>query len=149
MAQEVLELLGSRKIRNDLRRISEALLVGPEEAMEAEVEVLEQAEASLFSAFSDPTYVRTGDLRASLTQSSAKGAIRRMHWGGRYSKTLPGLEFGTSIWYAKFQRKIGGPSGKPRGRVRMGKILVLRLTPATRRAAVELVRERVFGHLFV
>ena len=147
MPQEVLELIGSRKIRNDLRLISERLITGPEVAMEAEIAVLEQAEASLFATFTDPTYRRTDDLMNSLTQSNAAGAIRRAHWGGRYAKTLPGLEFGTSIWYAKFQRKIGGPSGKPRGRVRVGPNKVLRFTPATRRAAVELVREHVFGHL--
>lgn len=146
MAGEVLELVGSRKIRNDLRLISEALLT-PEVALEAEFDVLEQSEETLFASFGDPTYVRTGDLKASLTQRNAAGAIRNAHFGGRYSVTIPGIEFGTSIWYAKFQRRIGGPSGKPRGRKRYGRNLVLRITPASRRAAVALVREHIMGRL--
>ena len=135
---EALELVGRRKVSNDLRAL--ALRLGePEVALEMEFEVLEEAEKGVFASFSEPSYVKTGATEASLTQSDASGAIRRIHGFS--------VEFGTSIWYAKFLRKIGGPSGKPRGRKRVGPSLVLKFSASARQAAVRAVADRIMGRL--
>ena len=67
-------------------------------------------------------YVRTGDLRASLTEAHANGSIREHHDDE--------LIFGTSIFYAKFQRK-----GK--------KSAVVVLQPLVRRRASQIILEHV------
>lgn len=131
------ELIGVGKIRNDLRTLMERLAT-PEAMMAQQIEILEESERAIFEAHGG-RYVQTGALRDSLTQSSADNAIRRQLGGT--------LEFGTGVWYAKFQRNIGGPSGKPRGRKRVGPNQVLRLTPAVRREAVARIRERLYEGL--
>lgn len=132
-------LYGAGKVRNDLIRLGERLR-GMEfgAAMEAEVAILEQGERDLFGMYHGK-YQDTGALMASLTQTEANGAIRRWHG--------PVLEFGTSIWYGRFQTRIGEPSGKPRGRKRPLPVKVLQITPAMRRSAVELVRRYMYEGL--
>lgn len=132
---EWVELVGAGKIRNDLRMLSERLLA-PEQALETEMEILEEVESSVFDGFGGK-YVDSGRLKASLTERNARDAIRRV-----LGNTL---EFGTRTWYARFQTKIGGPSGKPRGRKRPLPILVLKLTPALRQAASRAIAARLFG----
>lgn len=146
-----LELIGAGKVRNDLRLLIERL-ENPGAVLEAEFDVLEQAEEAIFEGWA-PSFDNTGASKASLTQRDATGAIRRIHGSG--------IEFGTSIWYVKFQRRIAGargdldhplgtggqPSGKPRGRKRTGKNLLLKLTPEARRAAAAIVRERLLEGL--
>lgn len=131
------ELVGARKVGNDLRLLADRMSA-PVLGMNREFEILEEAEKALFASYGGK-YHETGALEASLTQSEANGAIRRWHGNS--------IEFGTSIWYAMFQRTIGGPSGKPRGRVRTGPSKILKFTPATRRAAVELVADRIMGRV--
>lgn len=112
-------------------------LADPVPILEATMRALEQAEVSVFEALS-PHFVLSGATRASLTQPDAAGAIREIH----------GFEarFGTSIWWAKFLRKIDGKSGKPRGRKRVGPNLVLKTTRAQRAAAVRVIaREILLG----
>lgn len=135
MPQELVELVGAEKVHADLARIAERMaLPGP--TLELEMRVLEQTEATLFAGYGGK-YVQTGATLASLTQSSAEGAIRRIHGAS--------IEFGTSIWYAKFQREIGGPSGKPRGRKRVGPSKILKLTDADRASAARLVMDSILG----
>lgn len=109
-------------------------LADPLPQMDILFRALEVAETHLFERVS-PRFVLTGRTRTSLTEPDGAGAIREIH----------GVEarFGTSIWYAKFLRKIGGPSGKPRGRKREGPNLVLKLTLTDRRAAIEAIGEYV------
>lgn len=135
------ELIGAGKVSRDLMLLRDRLAnMSFGEALQAEVSILEQSERDLFNSFMGK-YQLTGDLMASLTQSSANGAIRRWHG--------PVLEFGTSIFYARFQTRIGPPSGKPRGRKRPLPVKVLKFTPAMRRSAAELVRRRLYEGLGV
>lgn len=136
MAGEMLELLGAGEVSANLRALAERVGT-PEVALELEFEVLEAEEKAVFDSFGTPSYVQTGATMESLTQPDAAGAIRRIHGSE--------LEFGTSVWYAKFQRKIGGPSGKPRGRKRVGPSLILKFTPEARVAAIEAVAARIMG----
>lgn len=131
-------LIGAQKVRNDLREI-QLMLLSPDKVLELEFDILEQAEKDLFEQFVDPTYYLSGKLEASLTQRDANGAIRRLHGFA--------VEFGTSIWYGKFQRTIDGPSGKPRGRRRVGPSKVLKLTPAARQAASRAVMDAIMAPL--
>jgi hypothetical protein len=108
----------------------ELRLANPTELEAITMKVLEEGERQLFSRLS-PRFEDTGATKASLTQPSAEGAIREIH-----GMTL---RFGTSIWYAKFLRKIDGPGRKPRGRKRVGPSLVLKLKASDRRAALEMV----------
>lgn len=133
----LVELLGAPKIIEDLD-VMAGRLASAGEMLTAEFSVLEQAEATLFDSYGGE-YVASGATRDSLTQPSANGAIRRIHGNE--------IEFGTSIWYAHFQRTIGGPSGKPRGRKREGPSKILKLTPAARQAAAQLVMDRVMGRV--
>jgi hypothetical protein len=65
-------------------------------AFERVMPVLEAGEARHFAGLGG-RFVMSGALRDSLTQASANGAIRETH--GSH------LVFGTSIFYARFQRK--------------------------------------------
>jgi hypothetical protein len=138
MAQgAIIEVVGVAKVRQDLAGIAERMLA-PGEVLALEMKVLEESERSLFEGYGGE-YVQSGATLASLTQSGAEGAIRRVHANS--------IEFGSSIWYAKFQREIGGPSGKPRGRKRVGPSKILKLTDAERVQAAETVMARIMGRL--
>lgn len=146
-----LEFVGAGKIRNDLRLLIERL-ESPGAILEAEFEILEKVEEGVFEGWA-PSFDRTGAAKASLTQRDAEGAIRRAHGTG--------IDFGTSVWYVKFQRRIAGATGdldhpvgiggertgKPRGRRRTGRNLLLRLTPEARRAAAAIYREALLEGL--
>jgi hypothetical protein len=84
--------------------------------------VLEEGESRHFDR-QRGRYVRTGDLRASLTHN-VDGAIREAHANE--------LVFGTSLYYAKFQRR-----GK--------KSAVVVLHPLMRRQAADAVMEHILG----
>jgi hypothetical protein len=127
------EVEGLDKAQLKLRGFARRMVL-PQPALEAGVKVIEAGEEDLFTGFGGK-FIRTGALRESLTQSDARGAIRRAHGEA--------IEFGSSIWYAHFQKKIGGPSGKPRGRKRVGKTsLVLKVSKANR----ALVRQVVLDY---
>jgi hypothetical protein len=70
----------------------------PEVAFGAVLREFESEERSIFASFAGK-YVRTGALRASLTDAAASGAIRHL--------TPSGATFGSSIWYARFQGTSG------------------------------------------
>jgi hypothetical protein len=85
--------------------------------------VLDIAEAGQRRHFSrlGGRYVDTGALRASLTQPHANGAIREAH--------ADEVEFGTSIYYARFLNKPGT------SRRKKGSSAVLVLQPKAKREA--------------
>jgi hypothetical protein len=64
----------------------------------AAIDAFERGEATLFESYGGK-YVETGDLRASLTNSGAAGAVRLL--------TPEEFTFGTSVWYAIFQGTTG------------------------------------------
>lgn len=133
-ATTAVQIEGLSNVQLKLRGFARRMVL-PEPALEAAVKIIEAGEEELFAKLGGK-FIRTGALRASLTQSDARGAIRRSH--GEY------IEVGSSIWYAHFQKKIGGPSGKPRGRKRVGKTsLVLKVSKVNR----ALVRQVVLDYL--
>jgi hypothetical protein len=78
-------------------------MIAPEFGLET-IEAFEKEEATIFESYAGK-YVKTGALKASLTESDASGAIREL---------LPGeFKFGTSIWYAVFQGTTGPGSKQP------------------------------------
>jgi hypothetical protein len=96
-------------------------------------DMLEAGEKELFRSVR-PKYVRSGALKASLTQRLAPGAIRKVHHDS--------AEFGTSIWYAKFLSKSREdmPIGQIRGDRRTYKpSAVLVLQPKTTKRIAELI----------
>jgi hypothetical protein len=92
-----IELIGEREVVGDLTGIA-VRSVHLEPAFEAAFQAQERAQAM---PFANGELVRTGNLRASLTQPHATGAIREAH----------GTEgvFGTSVRYA---RPAAARSGK-------------------------------------
>ena len=135
MPRAVVELVGATKIRRDLAAISERLRA-PGQVLETEMRVLEQAEQLVFDGLA-PKYVKTDRLRTSLTSPDGRDTVRRVLGNA--------IEFGTKVWYARFQRTIGPPSGKPRGRKRVGPSKVLKLSAKLRREAAALVIARIAG----
>jgi hypothetical protein len=80
-------------------------------------DTLEEGEARIFVRLHG-RMVKSGDLRASLTERSAPGAVRRV---GHED-----IEFGTSVWYA-------------RAAASRAKLRILRTTPKARREIKALV----------
>jgi hypothetical protein len=72
--------------------------------------------------------VLTGDLKASLTKTGAKGAIREI--------SSHEMRYGTSIFYSRFQQY---------GTHKMTKHRVLKFTPTVRRLAKDLLRKHLLG----
>lgn len=98
-----------------------------------EIGRLERAEESVFSG---GEYVRTGALRDSLTHSGAEGAVRRV--------TRSSLEFGSSIFYARFQVENPGPQTPAGGLERKGHpSAVLKLEPQAGVEVTESVGEYI------
>ena len=79
---------------------------------EAAMQLLEEGEKRLFKRYGGK-YVDTGALMASLTQPLANDAIRDAH--------AQHADFGTSVWYARFQKD------------KKGKSAVLKLQPKERK----------------
>lgn len=92
-------------------------------AFEKVARILESGEQRHFNSLKG-RYVDTGALKASLTQPNANGAIRKAH--------RDELEFGTSIFYARFLR-------------RKKKSAVLVLKPIERKAAVATILDFIAG----
>jgi hypothetical protein len=110
-------------------------------AWRAVSELLEKGEQRHFGklASQTPDYVRTGKLRASLTGVSPD-SIRRVHGHG--------LDFGTSLFYARFQvKKTRDPeTGQLRakaGRKWSGKSAVLVVDKPTREAVSQVLLDYV------
>jgi hypothetical protein len=85
-------------------------------AFELVNELLEQSEKRVFAKLGGK-YVDTGALMDSLTQPNANEAIREAH--------MDGLDFGTSLWYARFHKD------------RRGRSPTLKLLPKERKLAAE------------
>lgn len=110
-------------------------MANPEEMFVELFKLLELSELALFHRLA-PRFDRTGAVMASLT-ADGLGAIREIH--GAEAK------FGTSIYYARWLKKIDGPSGKPKGRKRVGKNLVLKVTKADRQTALRAYARTLLG----
>lgn len=126
LSKGAVNLIGVGSLQKRLAGIN-ARLTNPEVPLAGVMEMLQLQEVSLFERLS-PHFVQTGRVRDSLVGLTGD-SIREIH-GATAS-------FGTRVWYAKFLRKQGGPSGKPRGRKREGPNLVLRLTNADKAAALK------------
>lgn len=117
-----LQLIGGEEAEKDLDGIARRML-DARPAFEAVEKILESGEERHFASLRG-RYVRTGALKASLTQPDANGAIREAH--------ADELVFGTSIYYARFLR-------------RKRKSAVLVLKPIERRSASRTILDYVMG----
>jgi hypothetical protein len=124
-----LEVIGADAAVEDLDGISRRMR-DARPAFEAVQEILQAGEERHFASLKG-RYVRTGALKASLTQDSANGAIREAH--------ADELVFGTSIYYARFLR--GGRATKRGSR----KSAVLVLKPLERKAASRTIMDFIMG----
>jgi hypothetical protein len=122
MPQIGVELVGAHGTMSHLREIA-GRARDPEAALRRVFPIFERAEAELFESLGGK-YVRTGATRKSLTEPTAKGAVREVH----------GTEFvfGSKVWYAKFQGTTGPGSHRPPS-------AILKLTPEMAREASEAV----------
>lgn len=149
MARSV-EFVGIQRTRGVLRDMMGRFATQETFMVDRMIPLLEQNEAEIYDSWGgryDSSYSGRstgfkygqppGATRASLTNSGAQGAIRRAH--------AHSLEFGTNIFYALFQRKLGGPSGKPRGRTRIGPSLILGLEPQNAAYILAAVDEYLFS----
>jgi phage gpG-like protein len=111
--------------------ISEALAKSNKRAYGRGVQLAEQTvETKARKGLPPEALVATGDLKASLTESSAKGAIREI--------TPHEMRFGTSIFYSRFIN-YGVPGHN------MPAHKVLKLTPTVRKLIKSLLREHLLG----
>lgn len=117
-----LQLTGDEKAAADLDGIS-VRMQNARPAFELVQEILQAGEERHFAGLRG-RYVRTGALKASLTQPNANGAIREAH--------ADELVFGTSIYYARFLR-------------RKKKSAVLVLKPIERKAASRTILDFIMG----
>lgn len=119
-----LQLVGGDKAEKDLDGIA-ARMEDAKPAFELVEKILESGEERHFKGLRG-RYVRTGALKASLTDGSANGAIREAH--------ADELTFGTSIYYARFLR-------------RKKKSAVLVLKPLERKASTRTIMDYIMGEV--
>jgi hypothetical protein len=114
----LIDVLGAERLERTCRDVGRRCRdLAP--VFDAALGKLERAEEPLFSE----KYVDTGALRDSLTARRAPGAVRRV--------TGSTIEFGSSIYYARFQVEDPGPLTAAGGLVRAGHpSAVLKLEPA-------------------
>ena len=131
----MIEIIGEEKLAASLAGIVDrAGNLRP--VFDLAIERQEQYEETLFES---GKYVRTGALRDSLTNSNAEGAIRNVR--------AMSVEFGTSIWYGRFQVENPGPVTPAGGLTRKGhKSAVLKRAPAAAVEVTEAVGEYVMGY---
>lgn len=132
-------LEGDEKAVRHLGGVEHRLRSG-REAWEDVMEVLEDSEMEFFIR-QRGRYIDTGRLAKSLTEQNGADVIRDIHGDGL------GLDFGTSVFYAKFltKKRRDPPAGQVRGRKRKGKSAVLVLTASARKQAVKVVLDYVMG----
>lgn len=106
-----IQAFGFDEAEGKLKRVSYHV-TNMQPGFEAAMELLEEGEKRLFKRYAGK-YVDTGALMASLTQPTANDAIRDAH--------AQHADFGTSVWYAKFQKD------------KKGKSAVLKLQPTERK----------------
>ena len=118
MAQIGVELVGAHGTMSELRKIAQRAR-DPEAALREVFPIFERHERELIDSYGGK-YVRTGATKRSLTEPTAKGAVRRVS-GSTFT-------FGSTIWYAKFQGTTGkGEHHDPSA--------ILKLTPEMAREA--------------
>lgn len=154
------ELVGADRVQAVFRDLQGRFVSQTKWLAETAMPVLQAGEESIFDSWAprfDSSLTgsnssglqygtqQRGQLRASLTDAASPGtweSFGPVRWVGDHA-----LIFGTSIFYARFQRAIGGPSGKPRGRVRTGPSLVLATTPEELEAILNLAAGYFWGPL--
>lgn len=119
-----LHLVGGKEAEHDLDGIAERMR-DAKPAFELVEKILEAGEERHFNSLKG-RYVLTGALKESLTNGDANGAIREAH--------ADELEFGTSIYYARFLR-------------RKKKSAVLVLKPLERKASARTIMAFVMGEV--
>lgn len=95
-----IQAFGFNEATGKLKRVA-LRMVNAQPAWKSIEEILEAGEERIFTRFRGK-YVDTGALKESLTQSSANDAIRDAH--------AFGLDFGTSVWYARYHKDKRGKS---------------------------------------
>jgi len=133
-----IDVIGTRLMGRRLRAVGDRMIqAGP--AFAAMVPAMEKGEIKHFASLKGK-YVRTGDLKRSLT-GEAPGSIRDVHDDGA------GLTFGTSIYYAKYLTKSKrdplAANFKKKGKAGWSAVLVLR--PETRREIREIMHAWIVG----
>jgi len=130
----MIELIGAEKTQRDLggvvSRLGNLTPVWP-----TETKVMEANEESVFAALGG-RYVQTGAVRGSLT-GEGPGAVRRVE-GDR-------LEFGTSIYYARYLTEKIGPATPAGGMKRPPPSAVLKLEPEAAQLAARKMMDHVLG----
>jgi hypothetical protein len=112
---EAFEVIGAREIAARYAKIAHRA-ANPAEGLKDLTPALTQAESELFRSYGGK-YVDTGELIASLTQEDASEAVREAH-GEEF-------EFGTEVWYAKYQGTTGpGFHSPPSAVLRMPEAVV-------------------------
>jgi len=106
-----IQAFGFDEAQGKLKRVSYRV-TNMQPGFEAAMQLLEEGEKRLFKRYGGK-YVDTGALMASLTQPLANDAIRDAH--------AQHADFGTSVWYARFQKD------------KKGKSAVLKLQPKERK----------------
>ena len=97
MAQIGVELVGANGTMSKLREVA-SRAHDPEAALREIFPIFERHERELIDSYGGK-YVRTGATKRSLTEPTAKGAVREVS-GATF-------KFGSRIWYAKFQGTTG------------------------------------------
>lgn len=118
----MIELLGAEKCHRDLQGVS-LRLSDTSVVMRHEMHMLEATEAGVFAGLHG-RYINTGETLRSLTLPGAPDAIRRV--------TAHGLEFGTSVYYARYLTEQIGPPTPQGGMQRPPPVAVLKLDEITR-----------------
>jgi hypothetical protein len=119
--QNVVEIIGGKQLSELLGGMAQRT-ENMAEVFRAEIRFMEQFEAGVFSSLGGRE-VQSGRLRSSLTESGNADAVRK--------PSAKGLEFGTHVFYARFQTSEVGPQTERGGMARTGENLVLKMPPAT------------------
>lgn len=112
-----IQAFGFDQAEGKLKRVSYRC-VDMRPGFEATMQLLEEGEKRLFKRYGGK-YVDTGALMASLTQPTANDAIREAH--------AQHADFGTQVWYAKFQKDQKGKSAVLKLQTKERKIIPMTL----------------------
>ncbi|HEY1437362.1 MAG TPA: hypothetical protein VGG82_07655 [Casimicrobiaceae bacterium] len=116
--QNIVEVIGGDKLSALLGQMSERA-ANMTEVFQGEIRYMEEFEQSLFAGYGG-RYVKTGKLRASLTEPGAD-AVRDVN--------PKGMVFGTHVFYARFQTEHIGPQTARGGLARSGANMVVQQPP--------------------
>lgn len=134
-AAETIELIGAEKAQRDFDQVMKRML-NHRTGMRRTIPLLQANESAIFASHGGK-YVKTGALRASLTEPKGAGAVRR--------PARQSLNFGTSIYYARFQREHVGPKTDKGGMKRSGRNVVMDIPEPVQNACAEVVMRYIVG----